>query len=78
MEKLFPGCESACEGYKTAMQLIEKAAASTNAVTAFKAEAGRLQQIARKLDQEGYPVNAARVSGMSEAYKKCAMMLSTL
>lgn len=26
MEKLFPGCESACEGYKTAISLVEKAA----------------------------------------------------
>ena len=26
MEKLFPGCKQPCEGYKIAMQLIEKAA----------------------------------------------------
>lgn len=31
MEKLFPGCEQPCEGYKIAMQLVEKAAAKLNA-----------------------------------------------
>lgn len=31
MEKLFPGCDAPCEGYKTAMQLVEKAAQRVSA-----------------------------------------------
>lgn len=31
MEKLFPRCDEPCEGYKAAIQLVEKAAAQSNA-----------------------------------------------
>ncbi len=35
MEKLFPGCDAPCEGYKTAIQLVEKAAQRVSADAEF-------------------------------------------
>lgn len=55
MEKLFPGCNEPCEGYKIAMQLVEKTASRLNAPQPLtNGNLGRVEvasdEMAEKLD----------------------------